>query len=86
MPEIVYVPKNFNEEHEYIIWNARSICADLAEQGFDLTLRQLYYQFVAGDLFPESWTWSQTGTGKWVRYRSTEIDAWITRLSKTTTD
>lgn len=30
------------------------ICAEYARQGFDLTLRQLYYQFVSRDLLPNT--------------------------------
>jgi hypothetical protein len=33
---------------------AETICADYARQGYDLTLRQLYYQFVARDLIPNT--------------------------------
>ncbi len=33
-----------------IVNKANEICAEYAEQGYDLTLRQLYYQFVARDL------------------------------------
>jgi hypothetical protein len=31
---------------------ANNICREYADQGYDLTLRQLYYQFVARDLIP----------------------------------
>lgn len=47
MPKIEYVPKTFTSAHLDIIATAEAICADYARQGFDLTLRQLYYQFVA---------------------------------------
>src|SRR4051794_4604843 len=50
MPAIEYVPKKFRDEARYIIHQARQICQSYAEQGYDLTLRQLYYQFVARDL------------------------------------
>lgn len=33
---------------------ARQICAEFAAQGYDLTLRQLYYQFVARGLIPNT--------------------------------
>ncbi|WP_449060613.1 hypothetical protein [Planomonospora algeriensis] len=49
-----YVPKNFTTAHLDIITKANAICADYARQGFDLTLRQLYYQFVARDWIPNS--------------------------------
>lgn len=38
------------------------IVGDYTAQGFKLTLRQLYYQFVARDLFPESWADPKSGT------------------------
>lgn len=37
-----------------IVREAEAICADYAQQGYDLTLRQLYYQFVARDLLPNT--------------------------------
>lgn len=54
MPKIAYVPKKFNAEHTGIIQQANTIIAEYAAQGFDLTLRQLYYQFVARDLMPNT--------------------------------
>lgn len=50
MPKICYVSKRFNDSSLAIIAQANSIIADYEEQGFDLTLRQLYYQFVARGL------------------------------------
>lgn len=47
MPKIAYVPKTFTPAHADIIRRADQICRDYQQQGFDLTLRQLYYQFVA---------------------------------------
>lgn len=49
MPRIAYVPKNFSDGSMEIIARANQICTDYAAQGFDLTLRQLYYQFVSRD-------------------------------------
>jgi hypothetical protein len=37
-----------------VVRAAESICAEYAGQGYDLTLRQLYYQFVARDLLPNT--------------------------------
>lgn len=54
MPKICYVPKEFTAAHRDIIEQANAICADYARQGFDLTLRQLYYQFVARALIPNT--------------------------------
>lgn len=50
MAEIEYVKKNFGPAARRIIAQARQICEDYQEQGYDLTLRQLYYQFVSRDL------------------------------------
>jgi hypothetical protein len=56
MPRIEYVPKNFSPGSMAIIDQANAICADYQAQGFDLTLRQLYYQFVARDIIPNRQT------------------------------
>ncbi|MGI5201701.1 hypothetical protein ACQEU6_08975 [Spirillospora sp. CA-108201] len=52
MPRIEYVPRQFSAERMAIIRRANEICADYAAQGYDLTLRQLYYQFVSRDWIP----------------------------------
>ncbi len=45
-----FIIKNFTPASRIIIDTAVSICTEYAKQGFDLSLRQLYYQFVARDL------------------------------------
>ncbi len=50
MPNICYVERRFNAESQAIINQANTIIVDYAAQGYDLTLRQLYYQFVSRDL------------------------------------
>lgn len=52
MPKITYVPKDFSAAHEQVIDWANEIISEYAEQGYSLTLRQLYYQLVARDLIP----------------------------------
>lgn len=54
MPHIVYEPKNFRKATMAVIVTANRIMLEYAEQGFDLTLRQLYYQFVARGLIANS--------------------------------
>jgi intein/homing endonuclease len=54
MPKICYTPKKFKSASLGIIEQADLIIAEYAAQGFDLTLRQLYYQYVARDLIPNS--------------------------------
>ncbi len=55
MPRIAYVTKNFRPDTLAIIAKANTVIAEYQRQGFKLTLRQLYYQFIAKDLLPESW-------------------------------
>jgi hypothetical protein len=47
---IAYVPKSFSDAHMAIIERANEIAESYERQGFGLTLRQLYYQFVARGL------------------------------------
>lgn len=49
-----------------LIAHVQRICAAMAARGYNVTLRQVYYQFVAQDLFPEARRWRWTGA-KWVR-------------------
>lgn len=49
MPKIAYVDKRFNALSRDVIRKANIIIAEYTQQGFDLTLRQLYYQFVSRD-------------------------------------
>jgi len=49
MPKICYRPKKFNDDRLDKIAKANAIIAEYREQGFELTLRQLYYQFVSRD-------------------------------------
>jgi hypothetical protein len=55
MPCIAYVEKKFRPDSLTIINRANQIIRDYLRQGFKLTLRQLYYQFIARDLLPDSW-------------------------------
>ena len=49
-----FIAKRFRPSTERIIAQADSIIEEYAEQGYDLTLRQLYYQFVARGLVENS--------------------------------
>lgn len=49
MPKICYIPKDFNPRHAEKIRLANAIIEEYVAQGFDLTLRQLYYQMVSRD-------------------------------------
>lgn len=51
---IAYIEKRLSAERLTIIQQAKAILDEYARQGFDLTLRQLYYQFVSRDLIPNN--------------------------------
>lgn len=50
MPRIAYTPKKFRADTLAVIENANRIIEQYQLQGYSLTLRQLYYQFVSRDL------------------------------------
>lgn len=52
--KICYTPKTFSAAHEAIIRRANEILEEYDRQGYDLTLRQLYYQFVARGIIPNA--------------------------------
>lgn len=54
MPRILYEGRNFRDDTLAVIAEANVICHDYQAQGYGLTLRQLYYQFVARDLLPNN--------------------------------
>ena len=54
MPKICYIPKRFSTERATKIEAANKIIAEYSAQGYELTLRQLYYQFVSRDLIPNT--------------------------------
>lgn len=49
-----YITKNFRQQSLAIIAAANSIIDEYQNEGFTLTLRQLYYQFVARDYLPNT--------------------------------
>ena len=52
MPLICYQPKKFDPGTRVVIQRANEILDEYAAQGYDLTLRQLFYQFVARGVIP----------------------------------
>lgn len=50
MARIAYIDKAFQPKTLAVIAQANTICAEYASQGLNMTLRQLYYQFVARGL------------------------------------
>lgn len=52
VPKISYRPQAFNAEKLALIETCDEICNQYAVQGYQLTLRQLFYQLVSRDLLP----------------------------------
>ena len=65
MPCISYTTKNFRPETLALIKAANKIIWEYMADDLRLSLRQLYYQFVARNLFPESYRMVLYG-GRWV--------------------
>ncbi len=56
MPRELFVPRQFSDGSTTIIKRANQIIVEYQRQGFTLTLRQLYYQFVARGIIPNKQT------------------------------
>lgn len=54
MPKICYEPKKFSADNLRIVELSEQICMAYATKGYDLTLRQLYYQLVTRNTFPNT--------------------------------
>jgi hypothetical protein len=54
VPKIKYLDIKMGEKRLAVVEHANNIIAEYAAQGFTLTLRQLYYQFVSRDLIRNS--------------------------------
>lgn len=65
MPYIGYPPQNRAKYKPWklaMIAQANEILSEYTAKGYKLTLRGLYYKFVARDLFPASWADPKTGS------------------------
>lgn len=54
MSKILYESRTFNTVSSAVIDQAEAFCRQYAAQGYGLTLRQLYYRFIATNTFPDS--------------------------------
>lgn len=54
MSKIAYEHATFTAEAREVVRQAEAICQEYADAGYGLTLRQLYYRFIARNLFPDS--------------------------------
>lgn len=64
MSKIRYACESFNPVQENVIRQAAAFCAQYAADGYQLTLRQLYYRFIATDAFPDSRLQPIPGSGE----------------------
>jgi hypothetical protein len=62
MPKIQYQSINMRPWALELVQKAIEIVTEYQRLGYDLTLRQVYYQFVARDLLPQSWVDPTTGS------------------------
>lgn len=60
--KICYVPRKFQAKRQILIDQSNEIIEEYQAQGYELTTRQVYYQFVARDLLPEKWRDPITGS------------------------
>lgn len=54
MAKITYESRSFSDDGWSVVRAADAICTQYAADGYRLTLRQLYYRFIATDAFPDS--------------------------------
>lgn len=54
MPRIQYIEKNFRTDSLDLVRKVNEVVNDYHAQGYDLTLRQVYYQMVARDIIPNN--------------------------------
>jgi hypothetical protein len=57
---------HFNQARQDLLGRVNGVVEQYRRLGYMITLRQLYYQLVARDLFPEDRKWAWNGS-KWVR-------------------
>jgi len=62
MAKIAFIEHKFSNSSLSLLAATNKIMAEYARQNYRLTLRQLYYQMIARDLFPVEWVDPQTGT------------------------
>jgi len=61
-----YIPRKFRKDALELIAQVNKVIEKYKKENMNLTLRQLYYQFVANNLFPDERRWSMIN-GKWKR-------------------
>lgn len=54
MPKVAYIEKRFRKESLVLVQRVNGVIEEYQEQGYSLTLRQVYYQMVARDIIPNN--------------------------------
>jgi hypothetical protein len=54
LPKIAYIEKNFHNDSLALIQRINGVIESYRQQGYSLTLRQVYYQMVARDIIPNN--------------------------------
>jgi len=62
MAKIAFIDHKFNNSSLILLADTNKIMEEFNGQNYRLTLRQLYYQMIARDLFPAEWVDPETGT------------------------
>jgi len=57
-----FIEKRFKDSTLEVVAICEGILRDYAAQGYQITLRQLYYQCIAHDVLPDSWIDPKTGS------------------------
>jgi hypothetical protein len=57
-----FVEHRFSSESAALIAKTAAVLDDYRSQGYVMTLRQVYYQMIGRDLFPDAWIDRETGT------------------------
>lgn len=62
-----FIERRFSPATATMIAKCNQILEQYRQQGYRLTLRQLYYQLVSRDLFPKDRLWRKVRENEWVR-------------------
>lgn len=62
MPRIAYRHVSLSDWKMALVHKANQLISSYRQKGYNLTLRQLYYQFVSRDWLPERWADEKTGS------------------------
>jgi len=84
--KVCFVDKRFQPATLGIIEQADAILQEFADDGLEMTLRGLYYQFIGQDLFPDSWVDDAYNARKGLPPGTKNTDKNYARLKSIVTD